>query len=141
MPGVIPGSFPRRIMKNDHTAFQVADLDAAIRFYTETLGLRLLSQSVDAEHQEAFAFLELEGGNLELLQKLGKTFTPRPIEPPYCPHLALETDDVDRMVANARQRRIHIIAGPFETPGEAKWVYMSDPDDNVIEFVEWLKKE
>jgi lactoylglutathione lyase len=128
-------------MKNDHTAFQVADLDAAIRFYTETLGLRLLSRSVDVEHQEAFAFLELEGGNLELLQKLGHAFTPRPIEPPYCPHLALETDRIDQMVADSRSRGIHIVAGPFETPGEAKWVYISDPDDNIIEFVEWPKKK
>ena len=128
-------------MKNDHTAFQVADLDAAIRFYTETLGFRLLSRSVDEVHQEAFAFFELEGGHLELLQKLGHTFNPRPIESPYCPHLALETRDIQEVVASARGRGIHIIAGPFETPGEAKWLYISDPDNNVIEFIEWAGKK
>jgi lactoylglutathione lyase len=127
-------------MKNDHTAFQVTDLDAAIRFYTESLGLRLKSRSVDPVHQEAFAFLELEGGNLELLQKLDRPFTPRPIEPPYCPHLAFATADIARIVETADRRGIRIVGGPFEIPGEAKWMYVSDPDNNVIEFVEWAAK-
>ena len=66
----------------------------AIRFYTETLGLKLLLSKVDSAHHEAFAFLELEGGNLELLQKLDENDQPIPrIAPdpvtPYCPHLAL----------------------------------------------------
>ena len=54
----------------DHVAVQVADLDAAIAFYTEKLGLKLVFTKVDRAHHEAFAFLELAGGRLELLQTL-----------------------------------------------------------------------
>ncbi|MCZ6792378.1 MAG: VOC family protein, partial [Planctomycetota bacterium] len=52
----------------DHVAVRVSDLDAATAFYTEKLGLKLLFRKVDETQHEAFAFLELEGGNLELLQ-------------------------------------------------------------------------
>jgi lactoylglutathione lyase len=124
-------------MKNDHTAFQVSDLDSAVRFYTESLGLRLLSRHLDHEHQEAYAFLALEGGNLELLQKLDRPFRPREIEPPYCPHLAIETEDISRVTAFASEKGIRVVAGPFEAPGEAKWMYLCDPDNNILEYVEW----
>ncbi|NMC14339.1 MAG: hypothetical protein GYA34_15830, partial [Chloroflexi bacterium] len=43
--------------KNDHTAFQVSDLNASIAFYTKSLGLRLLFSDEDPAEQEAFAFL------------------------------------------------------------------------------------
>jgi len=58
-----PGFYRRCCMnKNDHTAFRVSDLDVAIRFYTESLGLRLLFRNVNNEEHEAYAFLQLEGG-------------------------------------------------------------------------------
>ena len=28
--------------------------------------------------------------------------------------------------------------GPLEISGRVKWVYVSDPDNNVIEFIQWL---
>ena len=127
----------------DHFAYEVSDLERAIRFYTEKLGLKLLSSEVDREHHEAFAFLKLDGGNLELLQKLDQTDnpiprTPRAPEPPYCPHLALATGDMDACLANLRRHGIPILKGPLEIPGEIRWVYVTDPDNNVLEFIQWL---
>ena len=81
--------------KNDHMAFQVSNMDASIRFYTEALGLKLLFRHVNEEVREDYAFLELDGGNLELLQYLGAPFVKPEIKPPYCPHLALATGDMD----------------------------------------------
>ena len=127
----------------DHFAFEVADMARAIRFYTEKLGLKVLSSEVDREHHEAFAFLELEGGNLELLQKLDENDAPMPRNapepvPPYCPHLALKTDDMDACLDMLRREGIPILKGPREIPGEIKWVYVADPDKNVVEFIQWL---
>ena len=132
------------MLQADHFAFRVADLDASIRFYTEAFGLKLVLRELDEEHHEAYAFLELEGGNLELLQLLDEKNEPMPfdrpdVEPPYCPHLALKTDDMGRLVEMAKDRSIPIVEGPLEIPGEVTWVYMSDPDNNVIEFIQWLK--
>jgi catechol 2,3-dioxygenase-like lactoylglutathione lyase family enzyme len=127
--------------KNDHTAFQVSDMDSAIRFYTKCLGLRLISSNVNPAEQEAYSFLELEGGNLELIQKLDRPFRPPEIEPPYCPHFAIETGDMAQVVDMAKRNGIRIVAGPLEVPGEEKWIYLSDPDNNVIEYIEWSRKK
>ncbi len=123
--------------KNDHTAFRVSDLDAAVRFYTERLGLRLVFRKSNPEVGEAIALLELEGGNLELIQTLDRPFKTIKLEPPYCPHLAIGTEDMAKTMEMVRAKSIQIVSGPLEIPGEEKWVYLADPDGNVIEFIEW----
>ena len=127
--------------KNDHTAFRVSDMDAAIRFYTESLGLRLLFRGVNDEQHEAYAFLELDGGNLELIQTTNALYPKPEIEPPYCPHFALETEDMAQVLEMVKAKGIHIVKGPLENPGEEKWLYLSDPDNNVIEYIEWTSKK
>ena len=135
--------------KLDHVAFQVSDLSTAIDFYTEKLGLKLLYTKVDEAHGESFAFLEMEGGNLELLQLLNETgaFAEKdntaPIErpevrKPYCPHLAIESTDLDALVAELKRKDIPIITGPLEIPGSVRWLYIRDPDNNVIEYIQYL---
>ncbi len=125
------------MITNDHTAFRVSDLDAAIRFYTGALGLRLLFKKVNPDFGEAIAFLELGGGSLELIQTLDAPFTGQRMDPPYCPHLALRTDDMAKTMRMIKAAAIKVVSGPLEIPGEEQWVYISDPDGNVIEFIEW----
>ena len=127
----------------DHFAFQVADMAEALRFYTETLGLKLLFRERDEAHHEEYAFLELAGGNLELLQLLDAHNQPVPyprpeIRKPYCPHLALQTDDLEGLMALLQERQVPVVEGPLEIPGKVKWLYLSDPDHNIIEFIQWL---
>lgn len=126
-------------MKNDHVAFEVSNMDQSIRFYTQVLGLRLLFRKVNIEEQEDYAFLELTGGNLELLHRLdGKPFAKPTIKPPYCPHLALTSEDMNQTLRLIEEHHIPVIKGPLEN-AESKWIYISDPDNNVIEYVQWLK--
>ncbi|MBC8186357.1 VOC family protein [candidate division KSB1 bacterium] len=128
----------------DHFAFRVTELDRAIKFYQDILGLRLISKTVDEDHHEAFAFLELEGGNLELLQLLDENNQLIPsenseVKEPYCPHLALKCGNLDQFVLELEDKKIEIVKGPLEIPGMVKWLYITDPDNNIIEFVEWIK--
>ena len=130
-------------MKADHFAFQVSDLDAAIAFYTDTIGLKLRFKEIDVEHHEAYAFLELEGGDLELLQRLDEAgrpaaFSKPEVGPPYTPHLALATSDLDALLATVVARGVPVVKGPLEMPGKVRWVYLSDPDHNIIEIVQWM---
>ena len=127
----------------DHFAFRVSDLDKSIKFYQEILGLKLLSKNIDDEHHEAFAFLELDGGNLELLQLLDENNQPLylaipEVKQPFCPHLALKCDNLDKFISELKDKKVEIIKGALEIPGMVKWLYIADPDNNVIEFVEWI---
>lgn len=124
----------------DHVAVPVSDMDAAIAFYRDQLGLQLLSREVDLKEQEEFAFFELEGGRLELLKSLAQPHQRPVIQPPYCPHVALHTDDLAATLRLIAERQLTLIKGPMIIDGQATWLYVADPDNNVIEFVQWLDR-
>jgi lactoylglutathione lyase len=127
-------------MKNEHTAFQVSNMDESLAFYTRKLGLRLISRKTNPEEKEDYAFLELEGGNLELIQRLADEPSVKPtLRPPYCPHFAMVTDNMAKTVAMIKAARIPIVRGPLEIAGLETWIYVADPDNNVLEFVQWFK--
>jgi len=127
------------MMKNDHLAFEISNMDQSIRFYTEVLGLRLLFRKVNEEEKEEYAFLDLDGGNLELLQQLGgEPFTKPTIKPSYCPHLAIATEDMTQTIRMIEENHIPIIKGLLEN-AESKWIYISDPDNNIVEYIQWVK--
>lgn len=130
-------------MKNryDHTAFQVSDMDQSIGFYANKLGFTLLSRSVNAEEQEAYAFLTLDDLRLELIQDLSRQVYARPtVQPPYCPHLAIQTADMTEAVAMLKQAGVDILRGPLKVEGEDTWLYFCDPDNNILEFVQWFDR-
>jgi lactoylglutathione lyase len=123
----------------DHVAFQTGNLDRAIDFYVSRLGFDLLSRNMNIEEQEEYAFLALGDTRLELIQSLRHPFTGLPPEPPYCPHFAIETSDMDAAVRRLKQVNVEILRGPLRIEGEATWVYFADLDNNVLEYVQWLK--
>ena len=130
------------MVKNDHMAFRVSNMDESIQFYTQTLGLRLLFRNINADVQEDYAILELEGGNLELIQRLdGEPFETPEIKPPYCPHLAFTTDDMAATLKMIEEKHIPVVKGPLEIEGAEKWIYIHDPDNNVIEYIQWLRRD
>jgi len=136
---IMEESMPFRV---DHFAFRVSDLDKAIKFYQDILSLKLLSKTVDEERHEAFAFLELAGGKLELLQLLDENnsaagFEKQKIDQSFCPHLAIRTENLDPLILDLSEKKVNIVKGPMEIPGLAKWLYIADTDNNIIEFVEW----
>ena len=118
----------------DHMAFEVSDMDAALAFYEGVLGMKLMFRKTDEEHHEEFAFVELDGGNLELLRSLTPSLR---TSHSYCPHLALKTDDLDGVVRMLNEKRIAILKGPLEIQGQVRWMYLADPDNNILEFVQW----
>ena len=130
----------------DHVALRVADLGRAIEFYCDVLGWKLLSRTVDKQHCEAFAYISMSVGTLELLQVIDESGTPAAYEPPsvkppYCPHVAIRVDHLDEYVEILYRKKVPIVKGPLEIPDMVKWLYIVDPDFNIIEFVQWIKFE
>jgi len=127
-------------MSFDHIAFQVSDMDSSISFYTEKLGFELKSRAIDEEDKEEYTFLEHEDARLELILDLMREFKKSEIKKPYCPHFCLEVKDMKSSVDLLKKRNVPIVHGPMETKGDVTWVYFSDPDNNILEYIQWFKK-
>ena len=128
------------MLRTDHVALPVSDMEAALQFYGEKLGLKFMFREVDPVEQEDFAYFELEGGNLELLKSLSHPFDRPDIKPQYCPHLALATSDMNATLRLIQEQGLRLIRGPLKIEGKVTWLYIADPDNNVIEFVQWLAR-
>ena len=130
------------LKKADHFAYLVSDMDRAIDFYQNKLGLKFLSRDMDEEHGEEFSFFEVEGGNLELLRILDSPSPQVNSLPPdkraNCPHMAFEVDNLEEALAEFQNAGVEIQGGPYEIENKVKWAYMLDPDENILELVNWL---
>jgi len=128
-------------MSFDHVAFQVSDMDSSISFYTQKLGFKLNFRSTDEEEQEEYAFLEYGNTRLELIRNLKGEYVKPEIKKPYCPHLCLEVENMKQSIETLKKKNIFIIKGPLEAKDEETWVYFSDPDNNILEYIQWYKKK
>ena len=127
-------------MAYDHGAFRVSNLEKAIAFYTGKLGFRQLFLVDYEAFGERGVFLEYHGARLELIETIGVSYQPAVPARPYCPHLCFEADDMDEVLAVLRKHGIPILDGPNEIPGSEQWIYFTDPDGNVLEYIVWLDK-
>ena len=127
-------------MAYDHGAFRVSNLEKAIAFYTGKLGFRQLFLVDSEAFGERGVFLEYHGARLELIETIGVSCQPAVPARPYCPHLCFEADDMDEVLAVLRKHGIPILDGPNEIPGSEQWIYFTDPDGNVLEYIVWLDK-
>ena len=127
-------------MAYDHGAFRVSNLENSIKFYTEKLGFTFLFQNENPAHHEKYAFLENHGARLELIETTDAVYHPIKPEAPYCPHLCFETDDIDGVITTLKENGIELLDGPNEIPGSEMWLYFTDLDENVLEYITWFNK-
>ena len=128
-------------MSFDHCAFQVSDMTRAIQFYTEKLSFSLNFRATNDAEQEEYAFLSLGNLRLELIQDLVTTYMPPEIKKPYCPHVCIEVPDMKAAIDHLKKQNIRIIKGPLEIANEEAWVYFTDDDNNILEYIQWFKKK
>lgn len=128
-------------MKFDHAALQVQNMDRAIAFYTEKLGFTLNNRAINQEEQEEYAFISAGNVRIELIQDLTNDYTLPILKKPFCPHLCVEVEDLEVAVRDLEAMEIPILRGPLEIENEETWVYFSDPDHNVLEFIQWYNKK
>jgi catechol 2,3-dioxygenase-like lactoylglutathione lyase family enzyme len=128
-------------MKADHCGFQVKDMDKAITFYTDMLGFQLDHRAINQEEQEEYAFLSLGTARLELIQDLVNDYVLPEIRKPFCPHYCLEVSDMESSLVDLKSKGIPIVKGPLLIEKEETWVYFSDPDNNILEYIQWFNKK
>ena len=108
---------------------EVADIDAAARFYTEVLGL-----PVQARSEERVWVLAGEGTRIGLwTPQVGIAGGQGGTHVHYALHIAEK--DYDAAVARLRERGHEPHEEDFEENGRA--AYVEDPDGNVVELWTW----
>jgi catechol 2,3-dioxygenase-like lactoylglutathione lyase family enzyme len=119
----------------DHIVLTTRDRAACIRFYTEVLGMKLVTFKTPTEERLAFSFGEQKIN----LHEWGREFTPRahvavPGSLDLCFIASMPLEDVVRILEKAK---VKIIEGPVKKTGAAgpiRSVYVRDPDLNLVEI-------
>ena len=120
-----------RINNIDHIVFTVNDIDAACRFYSRVLGMRIIEFG---EGRKALSFGEMK---INLHEK-GKELEPKALNPvPGSIDICFITDiPMKDMLAHIDSCGIKVIEGPVKRSGSLgpiESIYLRDPDGNLIE--------
>jgi catechol 2,3-dioxygenase-like lactoylglutathione lyase family enzyme len=115
----------------DHFVLTVANIDATIDFYTEVLGMEV----VTFDKRKALAF----GIQRINLHQRGHEFDPKAAHPtPGSADLCfITTTPLSEVIEYLTSQRIHVEQGPVDRPGaigNLKSIYLRDPDRNLIEI-------
>jgi methylmalonyl-CoA/ethylmalonyl-CoA epimerase len=139
----------------DHAGIAVANLEAALHFYGDLLGLRVTDQGEDGGPELdavtglsgvriRYAELDLGAGHLlEVIEAISPTGTHMEQRPlgPGATHLALRVDDVDAVCARLAAAGVTVPGHPTTITAAGPWngarcVYVEDPDGRTVELVQ-----
>ena len=101
-----------KIKKIDHVALVVGDIDAALEFWQDSLGLELDHVDDILREKSAIAFLPVGDSEIELVQPtsddsgVAKYLEKRG---PGMHHICLEVDDIEGMLATLKAKEIQLI--------------------------------
>jgi catechol 2,3-dioxygenase-like lactoylglutathione lyase family enzyme len=121
-----------KISRLDHLVLTVANIDAAIDFYTRVLGMTLVTFG---SGRKALQF----GQQKINLHEAGREFEPKALRPmPGSADLCFITETpIAQVVAHLQGEQVAIVEGPAERTGAVgrlMSVYVRDPDGNLIEI-------
>ena len=120
----------------NHAVLFVADLERAVRFYTEVFGMTVAATEPRAD--AAFLRLPRSGNHHDLgLFGVGPHAAPRRRGGIGLYHLAWQVDTIDEL---ERARQVVVSAGAYtgeSSHGATKSVYGADPDGNEFEIM-WM---
>jgi catechol 2,3-dioxygenase-like lactoylglutathione lyase family enzyme len=121
----------------DHFVLTVRDIDATCRFYSEILGMKVISF---ANGRRALEF----GGQKINLHQAGKEFEPKAANPtPGSADLCLITHlSSESIIKELQALGVEILEGPVVRTGamgSIVSVYVRDPDRNLLEIANYAE--
>ena len=121
-------------MRYLHTMLRVRDLDAALRFFVEHLGLRETRRSESESGRFTLVFLSSgadgDSAELELTHNWDEK-APYPIGR-FFGHLAYEVDDIHATCARLRERGVTI----HRPPRDGRMAFIKSTDGHSIELLQ-----
>ncbi len=110
----------------DHVWFWVADLERAVAFYRDVLGMKLLFRTGDewAEFEGGGAKLGLHGPGSGRRRSPGGT-------------VVFRVDDLDAVRRDLEARGVRFEEREGEVQGYARFAHFADPDGNTLGIIEY----
>ena len=130
-----------RVVGLDHINIRVADLERALRFYTEVLGLHVVQRTTRKDGSPGLAALRA-GTSIIFLQP-SPGYTPVEHAQSGLDHFSLEIEKFESpaaIEAYLKERRVDIVEGPvkrFAAHGDGTSIYVRDPDGHRIELKQY----
>lgn len=124
----------------DHVEIVTDKLAETAEFYVEVLGFRVKARDRIERPGGALdlVYLDLGGTVVELLSWQGVAVDPAPrLEHLGYRMIALEVDDMDRTVAELKEKGVEVVWGPVVRPTYAR-AEICDPNGYRIELRQWF---
>ena len=121
-----------------HTMLRVGDLDRAIGFYTQVLGMRLLRRSDYPDGRFTNVFVGYDDETKSAVIELTHNWDTRSYDlGSGFGHVAIEVDDAYKACENIKQRGGKVVreAGPMKH-GTTVIAFVEDPDGYKLELVQ-----
>lgn len=114
-----------------YTAIRVTDLDRALDFYLNVLGMRLDTRIKVPETNGELAIVKSEGSNhwLEINWYADQEYR----SGDELDHIAFEVPNLDEALSELKLKGIERISYLRDTK-KSRWTYIADPDGNWIEI-------
>ena len=111
----------------------VEDFKKSLKFYKDTLGLKVKSQEGNQ-----FAGFDLEGTEMAIFQKDGATamFPKKFMGTGGGVNIGFQVKDINQACEELKSKGVEIFEGPKTTPWGQKVAYFKDPDGNIWEASE-----
>jgi lactoylglutathione lyase len=124
--------------KLEHIGIMVKDMDRSIRFYTETLGLRLLGRE-PLEDGVELGFLACPGSDGVALELISRWRDDLPARG-NVDHIAFTVTDIEAEVARLKELGVEMIdSSPKQLPicGGVKVAFFYGPDGERLELFQY----
>ena len=123
-------------VKIDHASITVKNMDESIRFYCESLGLKLVSRREIPENKAEIAFISGEDDNIGIeltYWREKKDWT----DGDQLDHLAFIVPDVSKSIEELRNKGVEIAKEPYSLKGSAsKIAFVKDPNGIWLELIQ-----
>ncbi len=119
-----------------HTSITVKSMDESIAFYTQKLGMKLLSRREIRQNNAEIAFLGMEGTNhrIELTWWRDKKDY---AEGDQLDHIAFGVSGLKQLVEGLKAKGVEIAKEPYTLgPGSSQIGFIKDPNGIWIELIE-----
>jgi len=124
-----------------HTSIRTSNMERSINFYTQLLGLKVVSRREIPQNNAEIASLrdpEARGSTLELtLYRNQKKFSQPDYEVRVFDHIAFEVKDMAETIAAMHKANVTITDEPFRLSASGSLIaFVEDPDGTLIELIQ-----